>query len=91
MNKCYVRSTVMALQSMLLELGGVPRKITSDNTKVFVTETSNHEPLLNAGHERFASQTGFTIEALPPADPQKKGKAERSCCHVVITSKHFKP
>ncbi|MFN7903877.1 MAG: IS21 family transposase [Pseudobdellovibrionaceae bacterium] len=78
MDKCDFKSTVIALQSMLLELGGVPRKITSDNPKVFVTEASNHEPLLNAGYERFASQTGFTIEALPPADPQKKGKVERT-------------
>jgi hypothetical protein len=78
MDKCDFSSTVKAIQSMLFELGGVPRKITSDNPKVFVKIASEHEPILNAGYERFASHTGFTIEALPPADPKKKGKVERT-------------
>lgn len=78
MQRCDFSSTVEALGSMLEELGGVPRKITSDNPRVFVLEASKHEPRLNAGYERFASHYGFTIEALPPNDPQKKGKVERS-------------
>jgi hypothetical protein len=52
--------------------------VTSDNPKVFVNLASKHEPLHNAGYERFASHYGFTIEALPPSDPQKKGKVERT-------------
>lgn len=75
-------TTVAALQSMFQEMGGVPRKITSDNPKVFVMAASKHEPVLNPGFERFASHYGFTIEALPPADPQKKGKVERSVQYV---------
>lgn len=71
-------TTIEALQSMFQEIGGVPRKVTSDNPKVFVQTASRHEPVLNPGFERFASHYGFTIEALPPADPQKKGKVERS-------------
>jgi len=78
MDKCDFTATVKALQSMIFELGGVPKKITSDNPKVFVKLASEYEPILNAGYERFASHTGFTIEALPPADPQKKGKVERT-------------
>jgi hypothetical protein len=78
MDKCDFTATVKALQSMIFELGGVPKKITSDNPKVFVRLASEHEPTLNAGYERYASHTGFTIEALPPADPQKKGKVERT-------------
>jgi len=70
-------TTIEALQSMFQELGGIPRKVTSDNPKVFVQTASKHEPLLNPGFERFASHCGFTIEALPPADPEKKGKVER--------------
>lgn len=75
-------TTIAMLQSMFQELGGVPRKVTSDNPKVFVTTASKYEPLLNPGFERFASHYGFTIEALPPADPQKKGKVERSVQYV---------
>ena len=71
------RTTMGALVSMLEELGGVPRKITSDNPKVFVNKASLYEPTLNPGYERFASYYGFTIEALPPADPRLKGKVER--------------
>ena len=70
-------TTIEALTSMLEELGGVPRKITSDNPKVFIKEASLYEPLANPAFERFASSYGFTIEALPPADPKKKGKVER--------------
>jgi transposase len=75
-------TTVAALQSMFQELGGVPRKVTSDNPKVFVIKASEYEPVLNPGFERFASHYGFTIEALPPADPEKKGKVERSVQYV---------
>ena len=70
-------STIEILMSMFEELGGVPRKVTSDNPKVFVQTASNYEPLLNPGFERFASHYGFTVEALPPAAPEKKGKVER--------------
>jgi len=71
------RTTIEALVSMFDELGGVPRKLTSDNPKVFVKEASEYEPLLNPAFERFASAYGFIVEALPPAAPEKKGKVER--------------
>jgi hypothetical protein len=76
--KCDFETTIGVLQSMLQDLGGVPRKITSDNPRVFVNLASKYEPELNARFERFASHYGFTIEALPPRDPKKKGKVERS-------------
>lgn len=78
MTKCDFEATVLAIQSMLLEMNGCPKKITSDNPKVFVIKASAHEPILNAGYERFASHSGFRIEALPPRDPKKKGKVERT-------------
>jgi transposase len=71
------RTTIECLISMLEEIGGVPRKLTSDNPKVFVQEASEYEPLLNPAFERFAHAYGFTVEALPPAAPEKKGKVER--------------
>lgn len=70
-------TTIEVLVSMFEELGGVPRKITSDNPKVFVQEASNYEPFLNPAFERFASHYGFVVEALPPSAPEKKGKVER--------------
>ncbi len=70
-------TTIEILISMFEELGGVPRKVTSDNPKVFVRTASDYEPLINPAFERFASAYGFTVEALPPASPEKKGKVER--------------
>jgi transposase len=70
-------TTIEVLMSMFDELGGVPRKVTSDNPKVFVKTASNYEPFLNPAFERFASHYGFTVEALPPSSPSMKGKVER--------------
>jgi hypothetical protein len=75
-------TTIEALMSMFDELGGVPRKITSDNPKVFVKEPSQYEPLANPAFARFASAYDFIIEALPPREPKKKGKVERQVTPV---------
>ena len=71
------RTTIELLTSMFEELGGVPEKLTTDNPKVFTKKADDYEPEINPAFERFASAYGFTIEALPPADPKKKGKVER--------------
>lgn len=70
-------TTLRALESMLRELGGVPARLTMDNPKCVAIEASLYEPLLNPAMERFAAHYGVLVEALPPADPQKKGKIER--------------
>jgi hypothetical protein len=69
--------TILAVESMFQELGGVPFKVTSDNPKCFAIEASVYEPILNPAFERFAASYQTLIECLPPADPQKKGKVER--------------
>lgn len=70
-------TTMEILISMFEELGGIPRKVTSDNPKVFVQKADDYEALLNPAFERFASHYDFIVEALPPAAPEKKGKVER--------------
>lgn len=78
-----VASTMDAIQVMLREIGGVPKKITSDNPKCFAIEASKYEPLLNPVFERLAAHYGIrTIECLPPADPEKKGKVERPMPYI---------
>jgi hypothetical protein len=72
-----VPTTVMALESMMREIGGVPERLTSDNPKCFAIEASKYEPLLNPVLERWSSHYGVTLECLPPSDPEKKGKVER--------------
>jgi hypothetical protein len=75
-------TTLNALESMFNEAGGVPKKLTSDNPKCFSTEASKFEPILNPGFERFCSHYGVIAEMLPPADPEKKGKVERSVPYI---------
>jgi hypothetical protein len=75
-------TTQSAIESMLQEMGGVPRRLTSDNPKCFAIEASKHEPLLNPSLLRFAAHYSFIMECLPPSDPQKKGKVERMMPYV---------
>jgi transposase len=70
-------TTMAMLESMFQELGGVTKKITSDNPKCFSLTACRYEPLLNPVYERFAAYYDTAIECLPPADPEKKGKVER--------------
>ncbi|MBK7962757.1 MAG: transposase [Bdellovibrionales bacterium] len=69
--------TMDAIESMLQEIGGVPRKVTSDNPKCFATKADKYDPVLNPSFERLANHYGFRIECLLPQDPKKKGKVER--------------
>jgi hypothetical protein len=72
-----VQTTLSSLEDMFRELGGVPKRIISDNPKCFSIEASKYEPLLNPIYERFAAHYGTTIECLPPGSPELKGKVER--------------
>lgn len=75
-------TTLSAIESMLQEIGGVPRRLTSDNPKCFALEASMHDPLLNPALSRFAAHYDFIMECLPPSDPEKKGKVERMMPYV---------
>jgi hypothetical protein len=75
-------TTLNAIESMFNELGGIPKKIISDNPKCFSIEASNYEPLLNPAFERFCQYYGATPEMLPPREPKKKGKIERMVPYV---------
>jgi transposase len=72
-----VEITMNTIEEMLRELGGVPRKIVSDNPKCFATTASLYEPVINVAMERFAYHYGITLELLPPRRPELKGKVER--------------
>jgi transposase len=72
-----VEVTMNTIEEMFKELGGVPRKIVSDNPKCFATEASLYEPVINVAMERFASHYNIVFELLPPRRPELKGKVER--------------
>lgn len=69
--------TMSAIEDILLEFGGVPARVTSDNPKCFALQADVYQPLLNPAFEMLASHYGFVVECLPPRDPEKKGKVER--------------
>jgi hypothetical protein len=72
-----VAVTFDAIEQMLRELGGVPKRLTSDNPKCFCLTADQHDPLLNPAFARLAQHYDFIPECLPPRDPEKKGKVER--------------
>lgn len=77
MTVCDQRHTLSALAEMYEAIGGVPRRTTSDNPKVFALQADKYEPVIHPIYERFASHYGTTIECLMPRTPQQKGKVER--------------
>lgn len=80
--KADVETTLIAIKSMFEELGGVPRKLTTDNPKCISILADRYEALLNPVAERFAAYYGCIIECLAPRQPQKKGKVERQMPYV---------
>jgi hypothetical protein len=72
-----VPTTLTTLEQMFRELGGVPKRIVSDNPKCFALEASKYDPLINPIYERFAAHYRTTIECLPPGAPELKGRVER--------------
>lgn len=75
-------TTLKAIESIMNELGGVPKKIISDNPKCFSLEASQYEPLLNPAFVRFCEHYNIIPEILPPYSPEKKGKVERMVPYV---------
>ncbi len=75
-------TTLRAIESMFNEMGGVPKRITSDNPKCFSLKASKYEPILNPAFERFCEHYNTVPEILPPRSPELKGKVERVVPYV---------
>ena len=75
-------TTLNAIESMFNEMGGAPKKITSDNPKCFSIKASKYEPILNPAFERFCEHYNTIPEILPPRSPELKGKVERVVPYV---------
>ncbi len=72
-------TTLAAIEEMFTEMGGVPKRIVSDNPKCFSIVASKYEPILNPAFERFCSHYKVIPEILPPRDPQKKVRLRGPC------------
>lgn len=77
MTVCDQQHTLCALAEMYEAIGGVPKRTTSDNPKVFALKADRYEPVIHPIYERFANHYGTVIECLTPRTPQQKGKVER--------------
>jgi transposase len=56
--------------------GGVPGKLTIDNAKCAITRACRHDPVVQRAYGECAEGYGFKIDALPPREPQMKGRVE---------------
>lgn len=56
--------------------GGVPEKLIIDNAKCAITKACRHDPVVQRAYVECAEGYGFKIDALPPREPQMKGRVE---------------
>jgi transposase len=60
----------------------VPERVIVDNAKCAIIKACRHDPLVQRAYAECAEGYGFTIEACPPHDPQKKGIVESGVKYV---------
>ena len=58
--------------------GGVPERVIIDNAKCAITKACRYDPVVQRAYHEHAEGWGFQIDALPPFQPQMKGRVERS-------------
>lgn len=58
--------------------GGVPGKLIIDNAKCAITRACRRDPEVQRAYFEHAEAWGFMLDALPPAQPQMKGRVERT-------------
>ncbi|MCU7921900.1 MAG: IS21 family transposase [Candidatus Thiodiazotropha sp. (ex Dulcina madagascariensis)] len=56
--------------------GGVPARVIIDNAKCAITRACARDPVVQRAYAECAEGYGFKIDALPPREPQKKGRVE---------------
>ncbi len=68
--------------------GGVPGKMIIDNAKCAIIRACRHDPVVQRAYAGCAEGYGFRIDALPPREPQKKGRVESG---IKYLKKNFMP
>jgi len=56
--------------------GGVVSRVIIDNAKCAITKACYHDPVVQRAYAEYAEGYGFKIDALPPREPQMKGRVE---------------
>ena len=70
-------SVFEALENSLIESGGVPSRIQTDNARVFVQNASKNHFQWNTRYLHFCGHYGFEPTRSLPAHPWSKGKVEK--------------
>lgn len=70
-------SVFEAMENSLMESGGVPGRIQTDNAKVFVRNASRNNFQWNERYLQFCGHYGFEPSRSLPAHPWSKGKVEK--------------
>lgn len=68
--------------------GGVPQKVIIDNAKCAITRACRRDPVVQRAYADCAEGYGFKIDALPPREPQMKGRVESG---IKYLKKNFLP
>jgi transposase len=68
--------------------GGVPKKLIIDNAKCAITQACRRDPVVQRAYAEYAEGYGFKIDALPPRQPQMKGRVESG---INYLKKNFLP
>lgn len=61
---------------------GVPSKLTIDNPKCAITRACARDPEVQRAYAECAEGYGFRIDALPPRQPQMKGRVESGVKYI---------
>lgn len=62
--------------------GGVPAKLTIDNPKCAITRACGRDPEVQRAYAECAEGYAFRIDALPPRQPQMKGRVEAGVKYI---------
>ena len=68
--------------------GGVMGRVMIDNAKCAITKACYHDPVVQRAYAEYAEGYGFKIDALPPRQPQLKGRVESG---IKYLKKGFMP
>lgn len=71
-----------ALENSILESGGVPARVQTDNAKVFVKNASKNNFQWNTRYLRFCGHYGFEPTRSLPKHPWSKGKVEKPFSYI---------
>lgn len=68
--------------------GGVVDRVIIDNAKCAITKACYHDPVVQRAYAECAEGYGFKIDALPPREPQMKGRVESG---IKYLKRNFMP